>query len=234
MPQGTKYPQAEAWGLGVKERVQSLPETDPTRPADLSAANNPRLQSPWTLTQDTVAAVAKQEVKYPQMDGTFLLNLASLALLGYLALLALRFTAKPKIKITLRNFSGKGFVPCGQIVWLVFYIENVGHWYAKPAVTNLRLWINFDNAFDPIQLRWGSQFEKINQNVRPVRNYAKCLTAHGIHVFNREPGEEVKVAARMPHQEDVYRFWIAAHSDQGDCGVHIFDLKARSQSRERS
>ena len=35
----------------------------------------------------------------------------------------------------------------------------------------------------------------------------------------------MEVDLKMPVRTDAHRFWVAAYSDQGGCGVHEFKLK---------
>ena len=66
--------------------------------------------------------------------------------LGYIAFLTLRFAARPRLRIKLlpELDRGESVFECCDSATLRFHMVNVGHWYSKPAATNIRLYINFD------------------------------------------------------------------------------------------
>src|SRR5665213_2458854 len=83
----------------------------------------------------------------------------------FIALLALRHTAKPKIDVLLLN-SEDDVLDCGNEVTFIFEIYNVGYWYAAAPALNITLYCNFDPAFDLVELRYGSIQEYSNKHVR--------------------------------------------------------------------
>jgi len=151
---------------------------------------------------------------------------------GYLTYLTLRFTTKPRLRISLRHLDEQRVYKAGEVAKLRFYIENIGYWYGQPAATNVRLYVNFEPAFEPIGLGFGSQMEIAEENVRRGKGGSKFLRAKGIHLFSSEPGEEVEATVRMPSEAGRYRCWLSAFSDQGDCGVHEFDISVARLSGE--
>lgn len=145
---------------------------------------------------------------------------------AFLTFLILKFEAKPKLKIRLENEGRKIRFHVNQRVTLTFHLENVGHWYsAKPAATNIILWVNFEQAFKPIELRYGAAFEKRDQNIKSSKQGNKWLRASRIHLFHQEAGEDIEVLLKMPEEKGRYRIWVTAYSDEGDCGVHKFWVK---------
>jgi len=114
---------------------------------------------------------------------------------------------------------------------LVFYLKNVGHWYSKPAATNIRLWVNFNPKFELIEMKYGSNLEKIDIEPKHGVGNSRYFRAEGIHLFHKEPGECLCVAVKAPREPGIYEMWISAHADQGDCGVHKFKLKVVEDKR---
>jgi hypothetical protein len=151
----------------------------------------------------------------------------SSSFLGLLTFLMLHSSAKPKLKVTLSS-PGKDKLEFhkGALSTLRFYLQNVGHWYgAKPAASNVTLWINFEPAFTPIKIRYGSNLQKRKKGFRRGKGGSKYVKAKGIHLFHEEPGEAVEVRVKMPKEKGAYRFWVAAHANEGGCGVHKFKLE---------
>ena len=178
------------------------------------------------------------------MDINLILNIVSLIFLvassiflGLFTFLMLKFSAKPKLRVKVSPKDGENRLIFyeSEKSTLRFYIENVGHWYAKPAATNVVLWVNFEPAFKPTKIRYGSALGKEDQTVRSGKGTrkgnSKYLKATGIYLFHEERGEAVEVDVEMPIEKGLYRFWLAAHSDQGDCGVHKFQLKIRPKEK---
>ncbi len=148
----------------------------------------------------------------------------------------LKFTAKPKLKITFKDKGRRPKFYEGEEAVLRFYLANVGHWYsAKPAATNTMFWVNFDPAFEPNKIRYGSSLEKENRQVRRGKGNSKYLKASKIHLFYEkiELGEDIEILVKMPKKEGVYPIWIPAHSDQGDCGVNKFKVKIVKKDKQR-
>jgi hypothetical protein len=153
-------------------------------------------------------------------------------LVAFLTFLILKFQAKPKLRIRLKHRGRRIRFVANETATLRFHIENAGHWYsAKPAATNVILWVNFEELFEPIELRYGADLAKRNYNVRSSEQGNKWLRANGIHLFHQEAGEDIEVIVKMPEETGRYRVWVAAHSDQGDCGVHKFQLDITDQAK---
>ena len=114
----------------------------------------------------------------------------------------------------------------GEKATLKFHLENVGHWYSKPAATNVTLWVNFKPKFEPTEIRYGSGAVplKENQDVGDGKGGSRYLKVSEINLFREEPGEDIEVDVKVPDKKGIYPAWIAVHSDQGDCGVHKFKV----------
>lgn len=140
----------------------------------------------------------------------------------YLTVLTLKISAKPKLKIVLKDNDRK-FYPSEEVK-LNYHLKNVGHWYGKPAAKNVVLYINFEPSFELLEIRYGSNLEKVDTNVFRGKNNCKYMKAKGIHLTYLEPGENVELKVKMPNTEGNYSSWIAAFSEEGDCGVHKFKI----------
>jgi hypothetical protein len=160
---------------------------------------------------------------------TLIFLIVSSSFLGLLTLLMLQSSAKPKLRVTVSSPGHHELAfNQGQTCTLRFFLENVGHWYgAKPAASNVRLRVNFERAFEPRIIRYGSDLEISNGDVRPGVGNGQYMKADGIYLFHEEPGEAVEVDVQMPAAEGTYRFWVAAHANEGGCGVHKFQLKVK-------
>jgi hypothetical protein len=159
------------------------------------------------------------------------LMVVSSGFLVLLTLLILQFTAKPKLRVTVSSKDetkkGKLIFPKGKFITLRFELKNVGHWYwARPAASNVTLWVNFEPAFNPRMILFGSDLEKENWNVRHGKDDSKYMKADGIYLFHKESGEAVEVYVQVPEKKRKkgYRFWVTAHANEGGCGVHNFQL----------
>ena len=91
------------------------------------------------------------------MDGiaiaTLIFNAVTTLCALYLAFVALHHSAKPRIKIELRE---PHMMTCGSEHTLVLALRNVGHWYAKPTAVDVVVYCNFDPSFEPIEIAYGS------------------------------------------------------------------------------
>lgn len=156
------------------------------------------------------------------------LDFISFIFLGIIAFLTLRFTAKPKLKIFLDGFEkiqGQYWFPSDKIASHIFCLKNVGHLYAKPAIINLTLYINYEPAFELIGVKYGSILELENSEVRRGKNNSKYLSVTGIKLYHKEPSEKVIVNVKMPKQSGIYICWISARMNEYDLGVHNFKIK---------
>jgi hypothetical protein len=162
------------------------------------------------------------------MDASLIISLASLAVssitsvfAGYIAIIALQMTAKPKLKMNL--LQDTGFSPSEQVT-LRFQVENIGHWHSKPAATFMRTYVAFDPALDPIAVRFGSDLRHEKRQVLRGKGGSKYMHVPTGSVFYGEPPEVFELDITMPAKPGLYRGWAAVESKQGDCGVHRFSI----------
>ena len=141
----------------------------------------------------------------------------------YLTFVILRFTAKPRLRVSL--YPERQDLIAGQTVHLRMRIENRGYWYARPAATNLWVFVNFPAAFLPRQIRYGSDRKLSSDAVRVGKGNTRYVIATGINLFHEEPGEHIEIDVRLPDRAGKYVCRVAIHTDRGDdCGVHPLRL----------
>lgn len=158
----------------------------------------------------------------------------------YLTILTLEISAKPKLEILLKN--NRKFYP-GEEVKLTYHLQNIGRYmfgvrfsifrYGKTAAKNVLLYINFDPSFELHEIRYGSTLEKMDTNVFRGKNNCKYMIAKGIHLTYIEPGEDIESKVKMPDTEGNYSSWIAAFSEEGDCGVHKFKIVVKNKKERK-
>jgi hypothetical protein len=159
---------------------------------------------------------------------SFILNLLSFIILGCIAYLTLKFTAKPKIKVVFvgtENILGSYWFHSDQITNFRFYLENIGRFYAKPATSITTIYLNFDPQFEPISVRYGSTLEKNSKEIYRGKNNCKYFKVNGLQLFHNEPGEEILAEVRLPKEPGMYRCWLAIRAEQCDHGIHAFSIK---------
>jgi len=130
----------------------------------------------------------------------------------YLAFFALKHSAKPRAIVT---FVEPFQLEKKETALLKFQFKNIGHWYAKPMVVNMTVFINFDESFDPIEIRFGSIQEIVDKNVRTGKGNLKFLKAKGIKIVYSEYYEEVHVLTKCPDNAGTYKIKIDAYSENG-------------------
>jgi hypothetical protein len=169
---------------------------------------------------------------------TIIFSILSFFVLGWIAVLTLRFTATPKINITLRN-SKSGRLECrpSEKLTLTFDLKNVGRCYARPPTKNVILYLNFPEPFELIEARYGSALERSQTQVRIGKRYddlfsgnMKYFRVDGITLFYGEPGETVEVHVKTPDNSGIYPLRIAAHSDERGYQVCLFQVKVSGGS----
>jgi hypothetical protein len=130
----------------------------------------------------------------------------------YLAFVALKHTAKPRAIVI---FEEPLTLNKNETGLLKFRFKNIGYWYAKPMVVNMTVFINFEENFDPIEIRFGSIQEIIDNNVRIGKGNMKFLKAKGIKLGYNEYHEEVHVLTKAPVKSGNYKIKIDAYSENG-------------------
>jgi len=209
----------------------------PVSAAATMTAARPRPQG-ITVKSSPSAARAQRAARQPPAttDGgasaiavwTLVVQLATAAFASYIAYRTLVHTAKPKVKVELID-PGPG-QPVSQEAEcrLVFRCSNVGHWYAKPAATGMRAYVNFDPAAEPIALRYGSALEYETTEVRHGKGGALYLVATGIELTHREEPEDLVAIVSVFNVRSTVSLWITLFSDQGDLGTTPFACPVES------
>jgi hypothetical protein len=139
---------------------------------------------------------------------------------------ALVFTALPRIDISLSgtNKKNKLLLPSNTSITLCFIVKNIGWWYAKPAVTNAKLFLNVDPEFRLKLALFGSNLELRENRVKRGIQKSKYIEINGIHLYNKEEAERVKMLLATPNKPGRYRAWISAISDQCDHDTFEFTI----------
>jgi len=145
---------------------------------------------------------------------------------GFISWKALVFGALPRIDVSLYGLSGKttDYLVAGKPSTLRFKLKNIGWWYAKPASTNTKCYVNVDPAFDLKHAIYGSNLELCENEVRRGKRKSKYLIIRGIHLY---PGEceDIEVAVMAPAEPGAYDVWITATCEQCDHGTFQFPTK---------
>lgn len=156
-----------------------------------------------------------------------ILNTIIAVLVLYLTYLAVKFTAKPKIRVTFVNSNNKREIKqlpgCFCVIRL--YIENVGHWFsAKPAASNIQAWINLPSLFKLVYLRYGANLDKVDFKEKSAKGGIKYLRADEITLFHEEPGEYLELGLITPKKEGEYELFIPIYANEGHCGFSILPI----------
>lgn len=77
----------------------------------------------------------------------------------YIAFVALRHTAKPKLRVTWQRGSQLPLTP--QDTNFIFDVFNVGHWYGKPTAKEVVIEFDFPEIFGRVELRCGSSAAEV-------------------------------------------------------------------------
>jgi hypothetical protein len=131
---------------------------------------------------------------------------------SYLAFAALVNTARPRASVVLINHSNNH---PGERVVFVFSFKNRGHWYAKPMIVNMTIYINFDGAFDLVEMRSGSSQQNSSTNIKIGKGNMKYFKSKGMHLSFGEDAEEIHVVAQAPKSPGQYRLKVSAFSENG-------------------
>lgn len=145
----------------------------------------------------------------------------------YLTIIAVKFAAKPRLRIRFKDGKKEAEFAAGERVTLKLYVENKGHWFAaKPAARKVVLYANFRPLFELTEIRYGSNLERSNQEVKIGKGGRKYLETEGIiYLYHEEPGEDVEVDVKTPEAEGRYPVEIPARSEEGSCGFERLWLK---------
>ena len=151
---------------------------------------------------------------------SLLVSFITLIFMARLTIIGINLAAKPRIKM---KYS-PSVIDAQQETDIKFYFENVGRWFAKPAVTNLTLYINFPLEFHLEKFMYGSNLEKTETDILRGKNNSKYIKATGIHLHYREPGEEVQIYLVAPLEPGRYKGWVSAEFNERDLEVHNFTI----------
>jgi len=132
----------------------------------------------------------------------------------YLAFLALRHTAKPRVGIVLLNSTDEVLV-CGTEAVFVFEVYNIGYWYGAAPAINITVYCNFDPAFEPIELRYGSIQETTNTHVRTGKGDLRYIRAEGLKLSRKGEAEKIHVIAKAPNSAGTFKIKATAFSEDG-------------------
>ena len=149
----------------------------------------------------------------------------SLFVTTYLGFLALKFTAKPNIKISIADNNSPEKWLAGDTVDIGFHLESIGHWYSQPDSTQNKVFVNFPKVFHLLSIKYGSDLGKENNIVWGGKEDSTCISAEGIALFYGEIGEDIVVKTTLPTEPSTYDMRVVAHSQQGDNGVQRFQIK---------
>jgi hypothetical protein len=130
----------------------------------------------------------------------------------YIAYLALVHTAKPRISVFLHEPRKQ---PCSRTLELHYELTNRGFWYALPPAIDVTIFCDFDPAFEPICLGYGSQQEMNATEVRIGKGGRKFLKAKGLKLIADDLGEIIRIQVRTPPVPGRYLTRISAYSVNG-------------------
>jgi hypothetical protein len=130
----------------------------------------------------------------------------------YLAYAALKYTAKPYVRVKL--LGSNTFQP-NTTVDFRFQFTNIGHWYGRPTAINVIAFCNFDPRFQLIELRYGSTQTYVDSDAKAGKGNTMYLKAKGLKLTFGEEGEEVHVKAVTPRDQGDYMIRVTAYSDNG-------------------
>jgi hypothetical protein len=142
----------------------------------------------------------------------------------YIAFLALRHTAKPRIDVMLLR-SGDELLGCNTEILFNLEVRNVGYWYAAAPAINITVYCNFDPAFAPLELRYGSTQETTNTHVRIGKGGVKYLKAEGLKLSRRDEAERIHVLAKTPGYPGNFVIKVTAFSEEGASITREFQVK---------
>jgi hypothetical protein len=141
---------------------------------------------------------------------------------SYLAYAALKHSARPHAKVYLRE-PKKFYTSTTEMFKFAF--ENAGHWYSKPIVVNMTVFLNFDENFDLFHIEYGSAQEIKDDNVRIGKGKMKFLKAKGLKLSYGEDDEEIYIKAMTPSRPGQYKIKISAYSENGLSLTKHFQIK---------
>jgi hypothetical protein len=142
---------------------------------------------------------------------------------SYLAFAALAHSARPRASVTLSPI----IAHVAERLTLVFVFKNRGYWYAKPIIVNMTIYINFDSAFDLVEMRSGSSQQNINTEAKSGKGHMKYFKSKGMHLSFGEDGEEIHIVAQAPKKPGRYKLKVSAFSENGVSLSEVISLYVR-------
>lgn len=124
----------------------------------------------------------------------------------------LNHTAKPKIAVKMLTNT---YVLCKKKELFKFSIFNVGHWYSKPPAIDVTIYCNFNPAFRPVRMLYGSVLSNVDETVKRGKQGLKYFKGVRIKLTYGEHPEEIHVLAKTPRAEGTYKIRISAFSING-------------------
>jgi hypothetical protein len=132
----------------------------------------------------------------------------------YIAILALKHTAKPKVDVVMLSPLHEVLV-CASEVNFIFEIYNVGYWYGAAPALDIMVFCNFDPSFELSELRYGSVQELSNTHVRLGKGGQKFIRAKQIKLPSKGYAEKIHFFTTTPGRPGSYRVRITAYSSSG-------------------
>jgi hypothetical protein len=130
---------------------------------------------------------------------------------AYFAYLQARSAAKPRITIDILD--ELIFEPA-QEARLRIELSNRPYFYAQPAATNVRAYVNVNAAVEALRLLFGSGLSNSETQASTGKNNSWCLTASGIVLLPYQ-SERIEWYGKMPDVSGKYMFWIDVVTAEG-------------------
>lgn len=131
----------------------------------------------------------------------------------YIAVLALRSSAKPALLITHRS-SGRE-LPAARRAYIVFTIRNRGHWFGAPPANDVDVYLNFAPPAEIECVRFGSALEREAHEPRVGKGLLRYIKAGNIRLVGRGRPEHLVAWLITPEQPGDYTGEVTAISAEG-------------------
>jgi hypothetical protein len=161
--------------------------------------------------------------------GTLVFTIITTICTLFISFIALQHSARPRIQARLLT---EDKVQTGIEAIFLFEVTNIGQWYAKPPAINVLVYFNFDPAFEPIELLYGSAQEISNKHVRMGKGGMKFLRAKEIKLSYGGEAERLQVTTRTPQRGGLYRLRISAFSENGASFNRDYHIRVREVQPE--
>ncbi|WP_261569497.1 hypothetical protein [Frankia gtarii] len=138
---------------------------------------------------------------------------------GYIALIGLRFTAKPHLRCSVTPDLNDTVFRCGETIRIEIMLNNRGHWYGNPVATDVHVWFDLDPRFEPIVLHSGWADEHEYRDTRIGKGGAKTIRAKGLISTYGLPPERMRLTVKVPDSPGEYSGTIITISGEGSHDV---------------